>query len=70
MENLRELITLIQVISIAAGVVISILSLNDARKSASAARQLEAARPFLQLRQTLYFDAAKQVGVLANPDTH
>ena len=53
-----------------AGVVISVLSFNTARKSEAEARRLEAAKPFLQLRQGLYTEAVKAAGILASPDTH
>lgn len=53
----------VQVISVVVGVVISVLSFNTAR-------ELEAARPFYTLRQSLYAEAVKAAGVLANPEVH
>jgi|SRR5438128_11188291 len=67
---MRNLATPVQVLSVVVGVVISILSFNAARKTEAAARQVEAARPFLQLRQSLYMEAVKAAGVLTNADTH
>lgn len=60
----------VQVLSVVAGVVISILSFNSTREKEADARRAEAARPFLQLRQNLYTEAVKSAAVLANPDTH
>ena len=60
----------VQVLSVVAGVVISILSFNSTREKEADARKAEAARPFLQLRQNLYTEAVKSAAILANPDTH
>lgn len=57
-------------ISVVVGVVISVLSFNTARESEARARELEAARPFYTLRQSLYAEAVKAAGVLANPEVH
>src|SRR5262249_26053223 len=65
-----NLATLVQVLSVVVGVVISVLSFNDARQKEAIARQIEAAKPFLQLRQTLYTEAVKAAAVLTNPGTH
>jgi hypothetical protein len=69
-NTIQSISSLVQVLSVIAGVVISILSFNAARQSEAVARQLESAKPFLQLRQTLYMEAVKAAGVLANPDSH
>jgi hypothetical protein len=67
----------VQVLSIVAGVVISVLSFNDTRnKEAEAcvaqaeAARLEAAKPFLELRQKLYMEALAAAGVLSSPELH
>jgi hypothetical protein len=62
--------TLIQVISVVVGVVISVVSFNYTRQKEAVARQIEAAAPFLQVRQRLYMEAVKAAAILANPDTH
>jgi hypothetical protein len=62
--------TLAQVLSVVVGVVITVLSFNATRQKEVEARQLEAAKPFLQLRQNLYTEAVKAAAILANPDTH
>jgi len=65
----------VQVVSVVAGVVISVLSFNAARVSEvisreaeAAARRAEAARPFLELRQKYYLEAVDAAGVLATED--
>ena len=62
--------TTVQVLSVVAGVVFSVLSFNAAREKEADARQLDAAKPFLALRQSLYQEAVKAAAVLANPTTH
>jgi hypothetical protein len=56
----------VQVVSVVAGVVISVLSFNATREKEAEARRIEASKPFLELRQTLYMEAVKAAGVLAN----
>ena len=67
----------VQVLSIVAGVVISVLSFNDTRNKEAEARvaqaeaaRLESAKPFLELRQKLYMETLKAAGVLSSPDLH
>lgn len=67
---LDSIATTVQVASVVAGVVISILSFNVTRVKEAEARRLEAAKPFLELRQNLYTEAVKAAGVLANPAVH
>jgi hypothetical protein len=70
----------IQVIAVVAGVVISVLSFNDAREAESVARgveaearridaearRIEALAPFYQLRQERYVEISKVAAVLAD----
>lgn len=63
----------IQVIAVVAGVVISVLSFNDAQKKESAARiieaetrRIEALAPFYQLRQERYVEISKVAAILAD----
>jgi hypothetical protein len=67
---LELLATTAQVLSVVVGVVISVLSFNAARAKEAEARRLEAAKPFLTLRQNVYTDAVKQAAILANPEVH
>ena len=60
----------VQVVSVVAGVLISILSFNSARVKEFEARRAEAVKPFMELRQSLYLEAVKCAAILANPDTH
>jgi hypothetical protein len=67
----------VQVVSIVAGVVISVMSFNHAKTQEAHAREVEAerqkveaAKPFLDLRQRLYLDAVQQAGILSNPEVH
>ena len=64
------LATTVQVVSVVVGVVISALSFNQTRLEEAAAREIETARPFYTLRQSLYAEAIKAAAVLANPETH
>ncbi|MCP8688917.1 hypothetical protein [Marinobacterium sedimentorum] len=69
-SKLELLATTVQVLSVVAGVVISALSFNQARLEEASAREMEAARPFYILRQTLYTEAVQAAQVLANPEVH
>ena len=73
--NIETISKTVQVLSVVAGVVISVLSFNathqkdpDPRNREIAARRMEAARPFLELRQKLYMEALKTAAVLSTPD--
>ena len=65
----------VQVISVVVGVVVSVLSFNTTREKEALARRdeaekrlVEAARPFLELRQKRYMEAIQAAGVLVNPN--
>ena len=58
----------VQVLSVVAGVVISVLSFNDTRLKEAEARALEADRPFVELRRGTYLEAVKTAAIIANPD--
>jgi hypothetical protein len=69
---LSSIPTLVQVVSVLVAAVISILSFNDvrkkeieARKEETRKRDIEAARPFLELRRTAYLETLQVVSVLA-----
>ena len=64
---------LIQTLSVVVGVVISVVSFNQARQAEARAlqaeaqkRAAEAARPFLEIRQKLYLEAAQAAARVAN----
>jgi hypothetical protein len=52
------------------GVLISVLSYNAARQSESLAREAEAKKPFLELRQKVYLEAVRTAAILANSGEH
>lgn len=60
----------IQVISVAVGVGISVLSFNSSQKNQAESRKFEAAKPFLELRQKFYLEAVHTAAVLSNPKDH
>ncbi|MBI3367988.1 MAG: hypothetical protein HY021_05940 [Burkholderiales bacterium] len=68
--RLEVIATSAQVASVIVGVVIAVLSFNATRVKEAEARELEAAKPFLTLRQSLYAEALKAAGVLSNPEVH
>jgi hypothetical protein len=68
---------LAQVLSVVVGVVISVLSFNETRQKEANARiaeaskrEVEAAKPFLELRQQRYLEALRAAAVLASPRDH
>lgn len=58
----------VQVLSVVAGVVISVLSFNAARVKEADARALEADKPFVELRRCVYLEAVKTAAIIANPE--
>jgi hypothetical protein len=58
----------VQVLSVVAGVVISVLSFNAARLKEAEARALEADKPFVELRRCVYLEAVKTAAIIANPE--
>jgi hypothetical protein len=66
--SLELLASTVQVLSVVAGVVISVLSFNATRMKEAEARALEADRPFVELRRSTYLDAVKTAAIIANPD--
>src|SRR5262245_10002125 len=60
----------VQIVSVVAGVVISVLNFNATRMKEAEAQKLAAAKPFLELRQKLYLETVQAVAVLSNPEVH
>ncbi|QPF71516.1 hypothetical protein G8A07_00325 [Roseateles sp. DAIF2] len=60
----------VQVLSVVSGVVISVLSFNSTRQKEAEARALEAAKPFHDLRRSVYQRTIKAAATVANPDGH
>ncbi len=68
---------LVQVLAVVSGVVVSVLSFNgarlkeaEAREKETVTRRIEAARPFVELRQKLYRETLENAAILANADIH
>jgi len=66
--TLELVATTVQVLSVVAGVVVSVLSFNVTRQKEADARRQEAEKPFVELRRTVYLEAVKTAGLIANPD--
>ena len=66
--KLELLASTVQVLSVVAGVVVSVLSFNSTRLKEAEARALEADKPFVELRRSTYLDAVKTAAVIANPE--
>jgi hypothetical protein len=58
----------LQVLSVVAGVVISVFSFNTTRLKEAEARALEADKPFVELRRSIYLEAVKTAAIIANPE--
>ena len=69
-DLLTRISTMVQVLSVVAGVVVSVLGLYASQQHEAESRRIEAAKPFLELRQSRYREALAQVAILANPETH
>jgi hypothetical protein len=76
-NQLETVSKIIQVLTVVAGVVISVASFNHTRDQEAQARsveaqqqQVEAAKPFLELRQRTYLEALQQAAILSNPEVH
>jgi hypothetical protein len=72
MENnlFKPIGSLIATVSVVIGVVMTVMNLKLAREKEAISRKIEAAKPFLELRQTLYLDALKNASILASKDLH
>jgi hypothetical protein len=66
--RLELLASTVQVLSVVAGVVISVLSFNSTRLKEAEARALEADKPFVELRRSTYLEAVKTAAIIANPE--
>ena len=66
--RLELLASTVQVLSVVAGVVISVLSFNATRLKEAEARALEADKPFVELRRSTYLEAVKTAAIMANPE--
>jgi len=69
-EIFKSLGNFITTMSIIVGIVISVLNFKEAKKAEAESRKIEAAKPFLELRQKLYFEALNSAAVLASKNFH
>ena len=66
----KPAVSIVKVIAIVAGVVISVLSFDASRRDEAAARSLEAKKAFLELRQTTYLEIVRVAAILSTPSEH
>jgi hypothetical protein len=66
--KLEQTASTVQVVSVVAGVFLSVLSFNVARVKEAEARALEADKPFVELRRCVYLEAVKTAAIIANPE--
>lgn len=69
-EKLKSIGSFITVISVVVGVVISVMNFRIAKEKEAESRKIEAAKPFLELRQKLYLEALNSASVLASKSVH
>jgi hypothetical protein len=69
-EILKSTGSSITVISVIIGVVISVMNFKAAKEKEAESRKIEAARPFLELRQRLYLEALNSASILASKSLH
>ena len=76
-SKLDSITKTVQIVSVVVGVVISVLSFNytrqkdaDARMAEANKQEIEAAKPFLELRQKRYMEAIESAAILSSPETH
>jgi hypothetical protein len=69
-EMFKSWATYITTLSIIVGIVISVLNFKVAKEKEVQSRKIEAAKPFLELRQKLYFEALNKASILASQELH
>ena len=69
-SNADAVLKTVQLISVVVGVVISIWSFNETRNKEAEARRAEAMKPFVELRQKTYLDAAHAAAIMADPGSY
>lgn len=60
----------ISTFSIVIGITLSVLNFRIAKEKEAESRKIEAAKPFLELRQKLYLEALTNASILASQDFH
>ena len=69
-EMLKSVGSFVTIISVIVGVVISVMNLKTAKEKEAESRKIEAAKPFLELRQKLYLEALNSASILASKSLH
>ena len=69
-EIFKSIGNFIATMSVIVGIVISVLNFRIAKEAEAESRKIEAAKPFLELRQKLYFEALNSAAVLASKNFH
>src|SRR5688572_5773566 len=69
-EIFKSIGNFIATISVVVGIVISVLNFRIAKEAEAESRKIEAAKPFLELRQKLYLEALTNASILASKNLH
>ena len=69
-EIFKSIGNFITTISVVVGIVISVLNFRIAKEAEAESRKIEAAKPFLELRQKLYLEALTNASILASKNLH
>lgn len=69
-EMFKILGSVVSTVSVVVGIVISVLSFERSRAAEKETRKIEAAKPFLELRQKLYLEALRNASILVSKDFH
>jgi len=69
-EKIKSLGAFITTISVVVGIVISVMNFRIAKEKEAESIKIEAAKPFLELRQKLYLEALNNASVLASKELH
>lgn len=69
-EKLKSIGAFITTLSVVVGIVISVMNFRIAKEKEAESRKIEAAKPFLELRQKLYLEALNNASILASKELH
>lgn len=69
-EKLKSVGTFVTTMSVIVGIVISVMNFRIAKEKEAESRKIEAAKPFLELRQKLYLEALNNASILASKKFH
>lgn len=69
-EKLKSIGGFITTMSVLIGIVLSVMNFRIAKETEAESRKIEAAQPFLELRQKLYLEALNNASILATKELH